>query len=171
MIQNGAKVIIRAGTAGSLQPKSIRQGDVVICHSAVRDEGVTKLFVPEGYPAVADPYVFRVMQETATAKNTTVKYGMSLTSDLFYKSNVLPSNLETFAKANVEIVEMEVSALFVVAKVRGVKAGAICVVDGSPFAWDSGDYDPSGTKTTGGKKEMLEIARDAAVRIAAEENW
>lgn len=171
LIENGAKIIIRAGTAGSLQPATICQGDVVVCHSAVREEGVTRLIVPQGYPAVADPYVFQVMQEIASTKEAGVKYGMTLSSDLFYKSPILPSTLETYAKANVEIVEMEVSALFVIAKIRGIKAGAICVVDGSPFGWNSGDYDPCGDKTAVGKRCMLGVAIDSAARLSAEENW
>lgn len=126
---------MRAGTAGSLQPQTIRQGDIVVCHSAVREDGVSRLIVPEGYPAVADPYVFQTIESIAKKRNSSIKYGMTLSSDLFYKSPILPSTLEMFAKSNVEIVELEVSALFVIARIRGIKAGAVCVVDGSPLAW------------------------------------
>lgn len=171
LIQNGAKVIIRAGTAGSLQPDTIRQGDLVICHSAVREDGVSALMVPPGYPAVADPYVFQTMQAVASDNRLNAKYGMSLSSDLFYKSPVLPSTLETHAKANAEIVEMEIATLFVIAKIRKVRAGAVCCVDGSPFRWEAGDYDPTGTAATTGKKSMLELAIGSAVRLAAEKNW
>lgn len=171
LIANGAKVIIRVGTSGSLQPDRIHQGDIVICHSAVREEGVSRLIAPEGYPAVADPYVFQTMQEIAKTKKANIVYGMTLSSDLFYKSSVLPSTLETFAKAKVDIVEMEASALFVLAMIKGVKAGAICVVDGCPFQWKAGDYDPSGGKIACGKQCMFEIAIESASRFASEQNW
>eukprot|EP00918_Siedleckia_nematoides_P003504 GHVU01007900.1.p1 GENE.GHVU01007900.1~~GHVU01007900.1.p1 ORF type:complete len:110 (+),score=10.86 GHVU01007900.1:112-441(+) len=76
------------------------------------------------------------LQHTAREAAVNIKYGMCLTSDLFYKSPALPSTLDTFAKAKVDVVEMETATLFVVAKVRGVRAGAILVVDGSPLKVD-----------------------------------
>lgn len=171
LIQNGAKIIVRAGTAGSLHPETIQQGDCVICCAAAQEDGVSRLYAPRGYPSVADQYVIRTIEDTAKLMDVPVKTGVTLSSDLFYKSPVCNSSLKVFADAKVDIVEMEVATLFVVARVRGIKAGAICCVDGSPFKWTSGDYDPTGSKTTAGKQKMLALAINCAVQMAKEQKW
>lgn len=85
LIANGAEIIVRVGTAGSLQPGRVEPGDIVVCDSAVREDGASRLLVPEGFPAVADPYVFQTLKEIAEAKKAkNVKYGMTLTSSQYY---------------------------------------------------------------------------------------
>lgn len=135
LIANGAKIIVRAGTAGSLQPKAITLGDLVVCYGACREDGASRLLITEPYPAVADPYVFQTMQDVAKEKNKKIKFGIALTTSQFYKSPVLPCSLEMFSKAHVDIVEMEMATLFVIARLRGIKAGAMCVIDGHPLGW------------------------------------
>eukprot|EP00918_Siedleckia_nematoides_P003499 GHVU01007895.1.p1 GENE.GHVU01007895.1~~GHVU01007895.1.p1 ORF type:complete len:248 (+),score=46.12 GHVU01007895.1:122-865(+) len=168
LIKLGAKVILRMGTCGTLQPEEVSQGDIVLVNAAVREEGVTALMVPPGFPAVADPLVFEAMRHTAREAAVNIKYGMCLTSDLFYKSPALPSTLDTFAKAKVDVVEMETATLFVVAKVRGVRAGAILVVDGSPLKVDLSAVDPTGEKVAKAKTDVISIILDTAARIASE---
>jgi len=165
LIALGAQVIIRAGTAGSLQ-QDIKQGDIVICYAAVREEGVSALHVPPGFPAVAEPEIFEILRDTAKELGETVRSGMCLSSDVFYKPKCLPSTLETFSRANVECVEMEIATLFVLAKVRGIKAGALVVMDGSPLRWSKADYEPSGVKVQDGKRKMLLIAIETARKLS-----
>jgi len=168
LIECGAKVIFRAGTCGTLQPQRIKQGDVVVCHSAVVDEGFSERYVPAGYPAVADFDILKTLMETADEHGTGAKMGMTCSQDVFYPSPVAPSlsKLETLQKANVEVVEMEASALFNIARIRGIKAGALVAIDGCPLAWDAGDYDPAGNTVENGKKNMLEIAINAAAKLS-----
>jgi len=167
LIALGAKVIIRAGTAGSLQP-SIKQGDIVVCYSAAREEGVSALHVPPGYPAAAEPEIFEAIRNTAKDIGETVKCGMCLSSDLFYKPKCLPSTLETFSRANVDCVEMEAATLFVIARVRGIKAGALVTIDGSPLRFGMGDFDPQGPKVSEGKERMIRIAIETAAKLSAQ---
>eukprot|EP01068_Selenidium_serpulae_P002542 Selendium_serpulae@DN2531_c0_g1_i3.p1 len=61
LMELGAKCIIRAGTAGSMDPAQVKQGDIVVVHSAVREDGVTALHVPPGYPAVGDHTVWAAL--------------------------------------------------------------------------------------------------------------
>lgn len=171
LIACGVKTLIRAGTAGSLQPDTLKQGDVCIIEAAACDDGITSKLVPVGYPAIADPAVTSTLMEEATGclsqkDERKVVRGITLTSDLFYPGPVLPSNLELWAKAKVDIVEMEVSALLIIARLRGVRAGALCCIDGSPLKWDSGNYDPTGNKAKTGKEFMLKVALSAAKRLS-----
>jgi len=51
LIHLGAKCIIRCGTAGSLHPKKIKLGDLMVSCSSCREDGHSQWLLPEGYPA------------------------------------------------------------------------------------------------------------------------
>lgn len=53
LLQVGAKRIIRVGTAGSLQPKTIRVGHLVVPTAAVRDEGTSRHYLDPSIPVLA----------------------------------------------------------------------------------------------------------------------
>ena len=63
---------------------------------------------------------------------------------------------------------MENATLFCVGSVRGIRTGAIACIDGSPFHWDEGDYDPHGTVVAEGKKNMIITGLRVAKKIVAE---
>ncbi len=164
LIKIGAKVIVRVGTCGSLQDY-LGQGDHIIATGAVREDGVTPLLVPLGYPAIADVEVSQAIEEVCKEIQAPYRRGIMVTSDLFYPG-VLPSSLELYSKAGVPGVEMEVSALYVIASLRGIRAGAIATVDGNPLKWDEGNYDPHGEKVTRGKERMLLIGLEAMAAMS-----
>ncbi|GAB1352213.1 nucleoside phosphorylase [Erysipelotrichia bacterium] len=164
LIKIGAKVIVRVGTCGSLQDY-LGQGDHIIATGAVREDGVTPLLVPLGYPAIADAEVCQAIETACKDIQAPYRRGIMVTSDLFYPG-VLPSSLELYSKAGVPGVEMEVSALYVIASLRGVRAGAIATVDGNPLKWDEGNYDPHGEKVTRGKERMLQIGLEAMAAMS-----
>lgn len=164
LIKLGAKVIIRVGTCGALTDK-LKQGDQIIASAAVREDGASQLLVPLGFPAVSDATVCDAIENAAKEIGAPYNRGIMLTSDCFYPG-VLQSSLELYSRAGVSGVEMEVSTLFVVASLRGIKAGAVATVDGNPLKWDSGDYDPHGTSVTKGKERMLVIGLKAISELA-----
>ncbi len=164
LIKIGARVIVRVGTCGSLQDY-LGQGDHIIATGAVREDGVTPLLVPQGYPAIADAEVCLAIEKACKEISAPFKRGIIVTSDLFYPG-VLPSSLELYSKAGVPGVEMECSALFVIASLRGIRAGAIATVDGNPLKWDEGNYDPHGEKVTRGKERMLTIGLEAMAEMS-----
>eukprot|EP00658_Telonema_sp_P-2_P023225 TRINITY_DN19298_c0_g1_i2.p1 TRINITY_DN19298_c0_g1~~TRINITY_DN19298_c0_g1_i2.p1 ORF type:complete len:271 (-),score=73.49 TRINITY_DN19298_c0_g1_i2:479-1291(-) len=166
LIQCGAKCLIRLGTCGGLQ-QNIGQGDLILATAACRDDGTTKLMAPVELPAVADIEIVSTLRNICLEHAATSHLGLVLTSDLFYPSK-LESNLKLFSDCGVLGVEMEVACLFMVAQLRGIKAGAICTVDGNPLQWEEGNYDPDGEVVNKGKTKMLEIGIAAACKIAAD---
>ncbi|MGM0600172.1 MAG: nucleoside phosphorylase [Candidatus Rifleibacteriota bacterium] len=164
LIKIGAKVIVRVGTCGTLQD-DMDQGEHIIATGAVREDGVTPLLVPLGYPAISDAEVCLAIEKACKDMNAPFKRGIMVTSDVFYPA-VLPGSLETYKKAGVPGVEMECSALFVIASLRGARAGAIATVDGNPLKWDQGNYDPHGEKVAQGKKRMLEIGLESMAAMS-----
>lgn len=152
LMRAGARVLVRAGTAGGLSPQ-VADGDLVVATAAVRDEGLTARLVPAEYPAVADPDLVlalrdHVRQAAETAHTTHgVHTGIVLTSDTFYPLPVLGQDLQRWQRAGCVATEMELSALFVLASLHAVRAGGVLAIDGSPLptpeqAHDMSDYNP-----------------------------
>jgi uridine phosphorylase len=158
LIKLGAKVIIRLGTCGSLKPNVISQGDIVVSVASAREDGLTQYLVPPGYPAVADPGLVMLLHKALSDGSTDKKTfcGITLTHALFYpgpSSNTI--SLKQYSDSVCLSVEMEVSTLYAIASVKGVRAAACAVIDGSPFEWDSGNYDPHSTKVDEAKRRMF----------------
>jgi purine-nucleoside phosphorylase len=115
MIQLGSKVFIRVGTCGSLKPE-LEPTDLVIVQGSLPFDGTTKLYLGEG-PAVPLP-TWRVLK---------IKHHVCMISsgDAYYGP---PWVKEERLKRGAKAVEMEASAIFTIAMLRGVEAGCVCTV-------------------------------------------
>lgn len=168
LIQNGAKVIIRAGSCGTLQPQEMKRGDICICNAAVREDRVSHLLVHADYPAVGDYEVYDTLNKSAADLKVKTFTGISLSTDLYYPNKIIPSRLEDYAKANVAVVEMEAATLMVIGSLRKVKTGSIFIVDGCPLKWDEGDFDNNLIPEQ--LDNMIKIALEACSRLASKYN-
>ncbi len=169
LIRAGATRLVRAGTAGGLQPE-VTDGDLVVATGAIRDDGVTRGLVPPEYPAVADHGVVVALLDAADRSpgNTmrSTHAGVVLSSDVFYHHDVLGSNLDLWQRAGAVAVEMECSALFVVAALHGAEAGAILAIDGNPLEASDASmdgYDPDRLVVSQAVDSMLDVALQALV--------
>ncbi len=166
----GGRIFVRAGTCGAVQD-GIADGDLVIASGAVRDEGLTPRLAPLGYPAVAHHRVTAALEAAASEAQAPSHTGVVLSTDLFYPSAALGPGWEVWQKSRVLAVEMEASALFVVAGLHGLEAGGIFAVDGNPTraAQDMSEYDPYRPVVVEGKEKMLRIALTALERLGTGE--
>lgn len=136
LIKLGAKVIIRAGTCGSMKPATIKQGDIVVPYAAARDNDVCDLYVPIRMPAVATPRISQALLKAGEDLKINVRSGIALTNGVFYgHGQEHIDNLTNWSKFT-DIVDCEFQALFLVGIGRGIETGAIAAVDGSPLQWD-----------------------------------
>lgn len=162
LIKAGAKVIIRVGTAGSYT-KDLPPGSLLIASSAVRADGLTKQMVPEGVPAVGDFKVIHALNDAAEAKKVTFDTGMIVTLDAFYAGPVeFPHKL--YKDSGALGAEMELSALYVIAQLRGIRAGGIMALDGYAYA-DMDNYNPHKDFIAQAIEDEINIALDAIVSI------
>jgi uridine phosphorylase len=129
----GVQEIIRVGSCGAMQ-EGIKRGEIIIAQAAVRDEGTSTRYVHAAYPAVADLDLTLRLKAAATRQGTPYREGTVWTTDVFYAPDEA-ENLYWSARG-ILAVEMEVSALFTLARLRGLKAGAILVVDGNLMEQD-----------------------------------
>ena len=166
LIKLGAKIIIRLGTCGSLKPLTVTQGDIVVSIAAAREDGHTQYMVPSGFPAVGDPALVTLLHRSLSTHDERAFMGITLTHALFYPGPASGNALKSYADSGCLTVEMEVATLYTIASVRGIKAAACAVVDGSPFEWESGNYDPHGTKVNEGKRRMFMAGLDTLAALA-----
>ncbi len=157
----GVNTIIRLGTAGGLYDET-QIGDIVVPTSAIRQDGVSRLMVPECFPAVPDRELTHSLLSLFAQSKVPVRSGMILSSDLFYPG-LLESDLGFYKKANAIAVEMECSALFVAAHLRQVRAASVLVLDGNPLKWQEGQYDPTSDRIAQSVEKAIGICLDALV--------
>ena len=161
LIAAGARRLIRIGTCGGLQQEVV-DGDLVVASAAVDTTGYGRQVAPPGYPAVAHWRLVQALVAAAEDEGRRYHSGIVLTNDHFYDGVETPykPRYPTLSKANVMAVEMECAALFLVASLRQVQAGAILAVDGNVLesreSMDS--YDPH--------RSIVDEAVEAEIGIA-----
>lgn len=165
LIRAGVKRLIRVGTCGGAWRGDISAGSLIIPTASVRDEGTTNEYVPLGFPAVADYTVVNSLINSAKREQTKYFVGINRTHDAFYGND---EAIKKWGKADPAILssEMESSALFVIASLRGCRAGAVLAVnsDPEPLRQRLNDQDVE-VKTESGK-EVTRRTVDQAIRVA-----
>lgn len=165
LIKGGAELIIRMGTCGGLK-KEVKAGSLVIATAAAKEDGVSNIYVPVSFPAVADIDVTNSLIKAAADNAMDVFKGIIVTQGAFY-SGVMPTNTEQLAESGAIALEMELSALYTAASIHGVKAGSILSVDGNALAVldsaEDNDPDPEMLKNT--VEKGIKIALDALVDV------
>ncbi len=129
----GAHTLLRIGTCGGIQP-CVQAGDLILASAAVRQDGTSAEYAPREFPAVADFTVLRTLADTARDKGYRHHIGVIQSKDSFYGQHA-PSSMptasallekwEAWKQLGVLASEMECAALFTVAAVRHLRAGAI----------------------------------------------
>lgn len=119
----GAKRFLRVGTAGSLQEKLIRIGDIVCAHASVRDEQTTLDYVPPEVPAIASTEVMLAIAQAAKNMGMDEKLHTGLVhckssfyAREFYAGPIADEHkdyMEMLVRYGVLASEMETAALFI----------------------------------------------------------
>jgi uridine phosphorylase len=165
LIRVGVTSFIRVGSSAGLQP-GVRPGDLLISEGALRNDGTTAAYVHPGFPAVPDLEITRslavVARELVDGTDTRVHSGINASDDAFYAET--PEWIAELNRMGVLNVEMESSALYVVARLRGVRAGMICSTSSNLFDGTSlyGDIKPALKE---GWMRSIEAALETAVRL------
>ena len=138
VVKCGADTFIRIGTSGGMD-LSVSGGDLVIASAAVRGEGTSKEYLPEGYPAVADFTVTTALAKAAAALSEDklgkrYHVGVVHSKDSFY-GEVEPDSMpvsgdinyrwDAYLRCGCMTSEMECAAVFSVGITRHVRCGAV----------------------------------------------
>lgn len=164
LIKGGVKTIIRVGTAGSYSADH-PAGSLIVSTGAIRTDGLTKQLVPDGFPAIADSDVVQALYNSAKAYGGVVEKGITVTLDVFF-NGVVEIPHKQYKAAGALAVEMEISALYVIAALRGIRAGAIVALDGYADSDLAADYDPHTNVVSDAVEREIKAALDAVVALA-----
>lgn len=164
----GVHTLLRVGTCGAAQPE-IKMGDLVIAYASVRSEGTPNGYVPAEYPAVASLEMTNALVEAAEAAHAPYHVGVIRSVDALYSDLVpdrmprphLRDELAMWSKAGILSNDMESSTLFVVARIRNMRAGTINLCVDELGAGEIHHLDPSYMD------RMLKVAVDALRRLIA----
>jgi uridine phosphorylase len=124
----GVETFVRVGTTGALQ-SDIDVGDMVVATGAAKNEGTSKRYEDEEYPAVPDYDVLSSLVDAAEANGEDVHVGPIASDDAYY--NETDEYVADWETAGILSVEMEAATVFTLARRKGLQAGAICTVDGN----------------------------------------
>ncbi|TMC85818.1 MAG: nucleoside phosphorylase [Chloroflexi bacterium] len=141
----GVHTLLRVGTCGAAQPE-IKMGDLVIGYAAVRSEGTPNGYVPTEYPAVASLHMVNALVEAAEASGAPYHVGVIRSVDAL--SGILSNDMES-------------STLFIVSRVRKMRAATINLCVDELGAGEIHHLDPSYMD------RMLKVAVDALRRLIA----
>ncbi|NLB34874.1 MAG: nucleoside phosphorylase [Elusimicrobia bacterium] len=140
LVNVGAEVFIRIGTAGSLQ-KEVALGDVVVSTGAVREDGFSRQYVPLSFPAVADIRVTNALIEAAEKLNVKAHPGIVHCKDAFHTEGNMDLPLgkyheerwDAWYKSWVLATSMESSAIFILSYIKKKMAGEILAIIGTTY--------------------------------------
>ena len=158
----GVHTFLRVGTCGAAQPE-IKMGDLVIAIGSVRSEGTPNGYVPPEYPAIASLDVVNALVEASRKDGVPYHVGVIRSVDALY-SDLMPDKmprpnlrdeLEMWSRAGILSNDMETSTLFVVARIRKLRAGTINLCVDELGAGEIHHLDPSYMD------RMLKVAVDA----------
>ena len=133
----GARLFIRVGSSAALQPH-IAVGDLIVSEGALRNEGTTAAFVPPGYPAVPDlrltSTLLGVARKMGEEEGFAVHSGINATDDAYYGET--PQWISKLSSLGITNVEMESSAIFVIARQHKLQAAMVCAVSANLVTGD-----------------------------------
>ena len=132
LINVGADCFIRIGSTGALQPH-LKIGDLIVSTGSMKNEGTSRFYVPDCFPAVPDFDLTRVLIDTARELEAPLGfrsyYGINATDDAFYGES--PEWIEKLAALGCLNVEMESSAIYTVCAKRKKRGAMISAVSGN----------------------------------------
>jgi len=121
LIALGGKEFINLGTAGGLNVTGN-----FLCNKAVRDEGTSHHYIADSVYAYPDKKLTDRLAVALSKDGIQYTVGSSWTIDAPYRET--KKEIAHYRNKGIQTVEMEASALFAVAKLRGVKIASVFAV-------------------------------------------
>ena len=167
LVNIGAKVLLRIGSTAAIQ-EGIKVGDLIVSTGAMKNEGTSRFFVPDSFPAVPDLEFTKILLDTAREiSNLPVHYGIGSTDDAFYGET--PEHIEKLHGYGCLNMEMEASGIFTVAQRRKVRAAAIYGVSANLITneiyYGDGTKEKENTKLVRAWDEEIKVALEAIYRF------
>ena len=158
----GARRVIFLGWCGAVS-EHVKIGELILPTAALVDEGTTRNYVEpasgQSKPALS---MLSVVEQVLQDNRIDFHLGKIWTTDAVYRET--PEKVGNFQQQGILAVEMEVSALFSVARFRQVELGAILVVSDelSALKWRPGFKDK---RFVAGRKIACRMVKEACQQL------
>ncbi|MEN6440972.1 MAG: nucleoside phosphorylase [Syntrophobacter sp.] len=161
IIALGARQVIASGWCGSLQTH-VGIGDIVLPVAAISEEGTSRHY-PED-TAAPSLHLMQTLRQALGPSDRPIHEGTVWTTDAPFRETV--TKVERYQSEGVLAVEMETSALFTVARFRGIDLAVVLVVsdDLSNFKWRHGFREPVFRES---RRKVARLTLDASSSAAA----
>jgi len=160
----GVKHMVVVGVAGSLRA-DVKIGDFLVPTLAKSDEGTSKFYAPDKFPPLAGEKALAAVEDTM--KNACLNYhrGPVWTMDAFYRET--KDQVKQYGDQGLMAVEMELAALFTIARFLGVELAALLVISDelASLSWKTGWLHPTFLNNL---RLSCTLGLNAALRLAAE---
>ncbi len=183
LANTGTDTFIRIGTSGGIAD-GLGKGDIVIATGALRKDGTSASYAPEGFPAVAHHEIVEALVAAARSRKCSFQTGVSLSVDGFYSENktiekhgissmahnsfMLRSKVNDLPDAKqlgVKNIEMELGTILTLTTLWGLRGGGVCLVsDVAPWHPTETLMDPEK-----GMDTCISVAVDALRSIIAKD--
>ncbi len=156
----GAKTVIRIGTCGGTRAE-IKPTDLIVATAACPLDGTTRQYLGgDPYAPAATYRVVRALVDAAERLDVRHHVGPVATEDALYA--VTSDWADTWAARGVLAQEMEASAIFTVAALRGLDAGCLLTVSNS-----AGQHERlPDEELSSAIDRMIEVALEATLALA-----
>jgi len=142
LIAGGARKIIALGFAGAIS-RELHIGDILLVSEAISDEGTSKDYFPELNPPLPGESLMASLQSVLEQAGEPFKSGKVFSTDAFFRETM--AKVARFREQSALAVEMEMSALYTLARFRKVELAALVVISDELVGeeWKSGFKSPS----------------------------
>jgi uridine phosphorylase len=125
LIALGVRSFVIVGIAGGLRPDG-KIGDVHIAERALRDEGTSRHYLRPTKYAWPDISLRREVEVALAGSGVDATVSATWTTDALFRET--EREVQAYSSLGIDTVEMEASAVFSIAKFRGVRAAAVFVI-------------------------------------------
>jgi len=160
LIVLGVKKIVVVGGAGVLD-RNITFGHVVVPISAIRDEGTSYHYLRPGREVAPSRRVVTAIKNTLKKNGIPFVTGKTWTTDAYYRET--SGKIKLRREEGCITVDMEASALFAVAKFRGVQIGQM-LYGGDDVSGETWDKRKWGDRHSI-RERLFELAVEACLKI------
>lgn len=166
LLEAGCDTFLRVGGAGPVID-DVRVNDIVVATAAVRHDGASSHYLPEGWPAVAHVDLVDACRRAVADAGREAWFGVLHTKDSFFgeldpgsspMETALREHWSAMQRLGVVASEMEAAALFAFATTHRVRAGAMVKIN-DPDGSLSGDWV--------GDEDLCELSVDALRHLIA----
>ncbi len=166
LVRAGAKYFISIGSGYALSPL-LSIGDIVVASSAIKDDGVSKHYMPAEVPAAPDYNLLERIMQTFAAHAVKAHVGIVWSHDIYYLNSSFKELLRVYSKIAIAL-DMDTATLYTLSMLKRFPAVSILIIDSShPKGIERGELLIENAERTEIRDKFLRGVR-TAVKVAIE---